>query len=533
MNGLTGTGRLLRLAARRDRVLIPVSIIVLVVFVAGSAQATFELYPDTQSAMGAMGSIFENPALVAMYGPLTSHTIDSFAVFKTILLGAVFLCLLAYIVVRRHTRTEEEAGRLELLGAGVVGRRAPLAAAVLLGVAAVLATALLTTVASIQVGLDPAGSVALGVAWLTIGLTWVGVTALAAQLTETTRGTATITLGALGLAFLVRAVGDTAPEGSALRSLTWLSPLGWGEKVEPYGVNRLWPLALGVAAFVVLTAVAFRLLERRDLGAGIIPPRPGPATGSMRSVTGLTTRLARGTVVGWVVTAVVLGSVVGSIAGNVEAMLSDPSTEELLRKLGRGTGSLVDAFFAAELHIASVAVAGLGISLVTRLRSEESSGRAEPLLATATTRIRWALAHLAVAVAATTVVMALIGLVAGAVDGRRTGDVGGSVASLVGASVAMLPAIWVCVAIAMLLVGIAPRLTGLVWAFLIGFLLLGEFGTILGLPDWVTNLSPFGHIPSLPGGTVTPAPFVALLVVATVVAGSGVVALRRRDVPVG
>ena len=130
----------------------------------------------------------------------------------------------------------------------------------------------------------------------------------------------------------------------------------------------------------------------------------------MGSIGSLTARLARGTVIGWVVTALLLGTVLGSIAGNVESMLDSPETADLLRKLGRGTGSLVDAFFAAELHIVAVAVAALGISLVTRTRSEETSGRAESVLATRTTRVRWALAHAGVAVVATALVMLLVGI---------------------------------------------------------------------------------------------------------------------------
>ena len=60
-------------------------------------------------------------------------------------MGSVFVGLLAFAIVRRHTRVEEEDGRLELVGAGAVGRQAPLTAAVLLAIA--------TTVLAIVVGL--------------------------------------------------------------------------------------------------------------------------------------------------------------------------------------------------------------------------------------------------------------------------------------------------------------------------------------------------------------------------------------------
>ena len=62
--------------------------------------------------------------------------IDALATFKTVLMGGVFLCMLAYVVVRRHTRSEERRAGSSCSAAGVVGRRAPLAAAVLLATAA-------------------------------------------------------------------------------------------------------------------------------------------------------------------------------------------------------------------------------------------------------------------------------------------------------------------------------------------------------------------------------------------------------------
>jgi ABC-2 type transport system permease protein len=361
----------------------------------------------------------------------------------------------------------------------------------------------------------------------------VGITAVAAQLTETTRGTAAISLGALGVAFVLRALGDTAAEGSPARFLVWLSPLGWGERVSPYGADDLRPLWLGLAAFVVLVGAAFRLRERRDLGAGILPSRPGRARGSMRSVGGLTARLARGTLVGWSVSVVVLGSVVGSIATSVQSLDSSGSTRELLQKLAGATGqdsSMADAFFATELHIAAYAVAAMGISLVTRLHTEEAALRAEALLATGATRTRWALSHLLLASVATAGAMGLLGLTAGLAAGRTAGDGAGSVGRLVAAARVTVPAIWVCVAVAMLLVGAAPRLTGLAWAALVVFLLLGELVLVLGLPPWMTDLSPFGHVPSMPADELRVLPLVLLTGVAVAVAGLGLGALRRRDI---
>ena len=145
-----------------------------------------------------------------------------------------------------------------------------------------LLTVVLIVVWSIAVGLDPAGSVALGVTWLVIGLSWVGVTAVAAQLTSSTRGTAGWSLGALAVAFLVRAVGDTAAADSPARFLSWLTPLGWGVKVSPFGENRYW--------IVGARPRALRRPRRRRLRAarptrprGRGAAQPGRATSAARS----------------------------------------------------------------------------------------------------------------------------------------------------------------------------------------------------------------------------------------------------------
>lgn len=531
MTGFAGTGTLLRLAARRDRVMIPASVLAVVAVVAAGAKATKDLYPSPALAVAAMQEALSNPAVVALYGPVSDPTsVDALATFKTVLMGAVFLVLLVYVVVRRHTRTEEEEGRLELLGGGVVGRRAPLAAAIVLATATVLVATLLVTAASVQAGLDANGSIALGVAWATAGLTWVGVTAVAAQLAGTARGAAGFALGALAVAYVVRVLGDGAPEGSIARQLSWLSPLGWVNKVEAYGANRLWVGALGLIAYAALVLLAFVLLERRDLGSGIFAGRTGPARGRLRTTGALARRLATGTVLGWVVGVAVLGSVMGSVAPNVETFLSSEQMRELLARIGGSSGTIIDTFFATELGFAAVAVSAMGIALTLRLRWEETSGRAEAVLATRTRRIGWAVSHLLVALVGTAIVLAVMGLTLGLVRGGQVGDVPGQVGSLVSAALLRLPAVWVCIGMALAFVGLAPRWTGFAWGVLLAFFAIGEFGELLELPGWLVDLSPFGHLPLLPGGELEWTPLVLLTLVAAALVGAGLRGIRRRDI---
>lgn len=529
----TGTGSLLRLALRRDRILLPSIVGGLALLVIASAQATIALYPDTdpQRLARDVAGVAGNPAFLAMYGPLADPpSLDAFAVFKTVVMGGVFLAIAVVAIVRRHTRTEEEEGRFELLGAGVVGRRAPLLAACLMAMGMVAVTCLICAAGLAGLGMDPTGTLAFALDWAALGLVMTAVTAVAAQLTATARGCTTIALGVLGVSFGLRAAGD-AVEGAG--ALSWLSPLGWMLKVQPYGQNRFWVLAIPVTVAVVLFAVAARLLERRDLGAGLVAERPGPAAAGrwLGSALGLAWRLQRGSLLVWTVALLLVGVLIGSLAGSVASMLDDPATQDLLRRMsGSEVPDLTSLFLAAEFTFISLAVAGYGIAATLRLRGEERDLHTEPVLATATSRWIFLGSHLLIALLGSTWLLLVLGAVVGTMRGLATGDLAGQLPTLIGAALAPLPAVWVCVGLTTLIFGLVPRWTSGAWILLVLFLVVGEFGSLLGLPAWLQEVSPFAHLPSLPGGSVTALPLIALAAAATVAVSTGSGGFRRRDV---
>ncbi len=531
MRDLAGFGELLRLAWRRDRVLIPAAGLALALLTTVTAKATIDMYPTAAAAGRGMQQILKAPAVVALYGPAPAASADALAVYKTLVLGALMVALLAYAVVRRHTRSEEEAGRLELLGAGVVGRRAPAAAAVTLAAIAVIVPSLVTAVLLIAIGLDPLGSLALAAAWITSGLAMAGITVIAAQLTASSRGCAAIALGTLAATYGLRAIGDSAqvasPPGGA-RFLTWLSPIGWAEKVAPFGTNRFAVLALGIATFATAIAVAFVLLDRRDLGAGMIAGRPGRARASraLACPEALALRLARGSLFGWTAAFVLLGALIGSISGSAASMLDDPKLTEMLRKIGGSRGTLVDVFFRAELKEAAVVAAAAAISMALHARGEEEHGRAELLLSTAVGRVRWLLSHALVAALTPLWLLLCLGTTAGLM---ASGSDAPSPATIIAAALALTPAAWVCAGGALLLFGVLPRLAPLTWAAFAAAFVLAEFGPLLELPSRLIWLSPFHHLLALPGGPATAGPLLTLTAVAVLLGASGVLAFRRRD----
>jgi ABC-2 type transport system permease protein len=201
---------------------------------------------------------------------------------------------------------------------------------------------------------------------------------------------------------------------------------------------------------------------------------------------------------------------------------------EFFELLG-GEQGLTDTFLAAEVGILGTLVGAYGIAATSRLRAEESAGHAEHLLATTTTRLRWAASHLVVALAGSTAVLLTAGLAIGVGHGLAIGEPVTQPVRLVGAAAAQLPAVWVMVAIVLLLFGWVPLAVPAAWGVLVAFIVLGEFGALWQLPQPVLDLSPFAHSPTLPGGSVEIEQLVMLIGVAVVVGAVGLLGWRRRD----
>lgn len=163
-----------------------------------------------------------------------------------------------------------------------------------------------------------------------------------------------------------------------------------------------------------------------------------------------------------------------------------------------------------------------------RPRAEENAGRAEPLLATGLSRSRWLGSHVAVALTGGTVLLVLAGLCFGISGAASAGD-GSLVLELTLAAAAYAPALWVTVGGAVLLFGWFPRAGAVAWIVAVYALPVGCLGPVLRLPDGLTNLSPFGHVPRLPAAPMTWTPLLALTAVAAGLVALGLVGLRRRD----
>jgi ABC-2 type transport system permease protein len=523
---LAGTGCLVRLGLRRDRWLLPLWILGFAVMTGSSASAGAALYPDVTSRVEAADTVNATASLVAMFGRVYDPTsLGALSLIKfTAFMAAVLAVLMVFITVR-HTRTDEETGRLELLSGGRLGRNAALTAALVISVGASLAVGLTTAVALIAGGLPAAGSLAFGLGWATTGMAFSAVAGVTAQLTSSARAAIGGAVVVIAVTYALRAVGDLAEPGPS--ALSWLSPIGWNQQVRAFAGDRWWVLLLPVALCAVLVPTAFVLRARRDLGSGLRPERPGPARGALSGVWDLAVRLQVRILVAWAVAFVLFGVVIGSLASNAADLLTSPNAQELLKKLG-GAQALTDAFLAAEIGIMGILAAAYALGAANHLRSEETEGHAEALLGTATTRTRWATSHVVAALAGVTVLLLLAGLSIGAGAALALHDAH-QLGRITLAALAQAPAAWVITSLALAVFGWFPRLTGAVWGLLVVFVALGEFGVLWNAPRWLMSLSPFQHSPLLPVGSDGIPGLAALTITAAAFAAIGYIGWRRRD----
>ncbi len=520
---MTGWTDLLRLAWRRDRVMISVTVLVIWLMTFFSAVATVDLFPDEKARVASALVANSTPSVVAMYGTVYDlASIGGIGAAKLQMINLVAMAILVIAIIRRHTRQEEETGRFELLGATVVGRWALLGAAVVLAVATSVLTGLGVVVGCGLGRLPWPGSWVLGLSVAGVGLAWTGLTAIAVQLSSSNQVCGAYAFGSLGLAFVLRMVGDLNEHGSA-SFLRWLSPLGWAMQVRAYSGDRWWPLLFPVALLVAAVAVAFRLLATRDLGAGLLPERRGRGTGRIGSAAGLAWWLQRGSLIGWAAVFLLMGTVMGSLRGSMDGMLT-PEMEAVLRQMG-GMGKVDDLFATVYVGVAGLAAGAYGLTAALRLRAEEVRLHAEQVLATPTSRLAYLASHAAYALLGGALLPVISGLGAAATDKTGADKLTHDVLPYV----VLAPATWVIVGIALVLVGWLPRFSGLAWAVLAGFVLLGELGGLLSFPDWVQKLSPYAALPRMPYEEFRPAPVLVLLLVAVALAVVGYVGFRRRD----
>lgn len=533
-NAFTGTLDLVRFILHRDRIRFPTwvfGIAIMMVYVANALG--FILDDTTLQSFAIMGS---NPIMGLIGGP--GFGFDHISLPKIIvgMYGLYFMlgtALMSIMTISRHTRLEEQTGRAELIRANVVGRHAQLTATLIVVAAMNILSAVTIAIAFYFSQAQPgsAGAVALFSASIAAaGLVFAGIAAVTAQLSPYSRSGSGIAGIVLAIAFLIRGLGDmSAIQNGGLTWLSWLSPLGWSQQTGALVLDRWWPLSLSLVLTVLLVAVAYNLLDRRDLGSGIFSERLGASRAPrwLGSALSLAYRLQRPALIGWSVSLFLGGIVLGAFAQPMfEAM--DDLPPEIAYLMG-GSGGLVAGYLGFIGLYFGIMVAVYAILSVQYLRTEELSTRAETILAAAVSRTQWLTAWTVVSALGSLFLMVLagVGSAAGAaITGVGDWELYGE--TVLGHIIQVAP-VWLLLSFATALYGLLPRAMGAAWALFGYGTFMSLFGQIMQLGSPWQDLSPFSHVGQYPGAEISWASFATLTGLSVVFIVVGTVGFRRRD----
>jgi ABC-2 type transport system permease protein len=518
-----GTGILVRAGLRRDRLILPISILGLLGWAILYPIQYRAYFPTPDSIEAYARTIQSNPAFEAFFGPGSGiGNFDGLVSWEMGPILAIVAALFGMFLMTRHTRSEEENGYTELLLAQPVGRLAHLASGLVITGGALTLLCSIWWAGLVAAGLSAGGTAVQVTAIFGSGLVFTGLTAVAVQIIGHARSVRGLVGAILGGLYVLRGIGDLTDS-----AISWLSPTQWVIATKPYGEPLYWLLALPLAVSTLLIVAAFAMASGRDLGAGILRPRPGPASyrAWLPPTLALAWRVQRGTVIGWTVGLSVAALLYGAIGIEISSLLAEnPQFSTFLAP----AGDLLDGYFATMLYFYAIVGSGFVISSALRPASEEKSARAELPLASTASRVRWALGNGAVALFGAVLLMILTGALSGVGYGLAGGG-WGRVGELAVAGPTYVPAMLVLGGLALLAFGISARAGFIAWAYFALCALLLTLESLTVVTGRVADLSPFTHLPLTPAEPVEVLPLMVLSALALILAAIGMVLWRRRD----
>ncbi|WP_058306092.1 ABC transporter permease [Gracilibacillus massiliensis] len=523
------TFQLLFFTLRQNRVASLIWAISLVGVTVLTASAFTGLYQSDQERQS-MAQTMENPAMTAMVGPgygLDNYTNGAMMAHQMLLFTAIVFAVMSILLITKMTRAEEEEGKQELLRSLPVGRLSSLSASVIFVTLLNIVIGLLIGFGLIAMnlgGMGMTGSILYGLTLTVTGLWFTSITALISQLSETSRGVVGLSFLVLIVAYLLRAIGDVSSE-----VLSLISPLGLVLRTEVYVQNYWWPILVTIVVSLVFTLIAFYLNNNRDIGAGLLPSKPGKREGSrwLLSPLGLILRLQRTAIISWVIVMFFLGASYGSVLGDLEAFFEN--NEVLMQMVGDNSAySMTEQFITMLMVVLAIMATVPAVLVFLRVRGEEKKGRTEHLLTRGISRFSLIAHYLIIAI--------LLGIVSLFLANFGLWFASSQVmeepipfVNLLKAGLSYLPAMLLVLMIAVLLFAWKPKSTPLVWLYLVYSFFTVYLGGLIEMPAWLADLSSFSHIPQLPVDEFNWTPILILLFISTVGLVFSFISYRRRD----
>lgn len=525
----SGTRESLRFMLRRDRIRLTVWVLAISILTIAMAPYYADMYP-TAEARAMMAESMKNPAMALICGPVYSadnyHNGAMMSGFMLLFMAAI-VAVMNIFLITRHTRQDEETGRMEVIRSLPVGKLGNAASAMLLAVIANIVMTLLIGLGITACGIEDMGflgSMTFAAAMGAVGIFFAALTLVCCQLTANNRTAVGISIALAGASYLLRGIGDSGN----IKVLTYTSPFGLAHLTEAYVSDYWWPIFTLLVAAALISILAFYLGSIRDLGAGLLPARPGKKTASpmLNSPFGLSVRLLRGSAVTWVVIVLVLCAVLGSLFGDLETLVAD--NEMMAAYFAKTDFTIIEEFLTLLMAVIAIISTIPSVSFLMKLRSEEKNGYTEHLLSRSVSRIGLFAGNFALAIL-NAVVLSVIGTVSLWAIASATIDGVPELSNMFMASLHYVPAVWLMVGLSAALIGIFPKATSVAYGYL-GYCFLALFTVMMfGLPEWIGRLSPYAYVPQIPLEDASPVVAVVLIGITVVLSIAGFIGYRKRD----
>lgn len=538
---MAGLWTLIRLILRRDRIKLPLWIAGFTLVLLAMIPLLQDVYGDAESLATMYATFGANPAGLFMTGPMDGPTFGAFMTIETLLWWGIAIAFLNTLLIIRHTRHNEELGAQELLLSAQTHRASSLAAALIVafGVNVIITLSIGIGFGLMNAPWDNSQSWLYALVMGGFGFVWASVAAVVAQLVESGRSANGILAGLIGLGFVVRGIGDFmgGPDANGLHQPEWmsmLSPFGWMQAARPLTEPAWGPLLILVGFAALFMCAAFTLLARRDVGAGLLPIRKGRLRASRLRKTpiGLTLYLQKNIFIGWFVAVMVFVSTIGVLVPQMSSVYNDSdSMRQMIQAIG-GVGELIPSFMSAMMAIMCLMVFGYVIHGLSKMRSEESSGHLENILATKLTRLRWLGLHTVTVLVGGLVMLILIGFVM-AICVNLLSDFSVDTWEYVLAALSYVPVMFAFGALYLALFGLRPRMASSITWLYFGFVAFALWlGPIMQLDQVVMNLAIMEHIAAPPAEEIVWGPLAIIMLGATALCLTGVVTWRLRNLAI-
>jgi len=351
------------------------------------------------------------------------------------------------------------------------------------------------------------------------GILFATVTAMFCQLASNSRGAIGYSFAVLGFSYLLQM------SGASIDTLTYVSPLGIIMKSQVYVNNYLWPTFVLLILSIIILFISFFLNQLRDLGEGMIPAKPGKskASKSLLSPIGLSIRLLKNMFIAWAIGLVLLGMSYGSVLADAESFLL---SSDIFAQAGITNA---EQFITMLMSVMSIVAAIPAVMILLKVRSEEKKGLNEHIISKRVSRTKLLFGYFTLSLISSIsmILFLVLGLWSAAFAVMPDDPV--SFVELLKSGMVYLPAIWVMIGIATILLAFLPHRTSIVWIYL-GYSVFAVYlGMLLGLPDWVKKLTPFGHIPQIPTEEMNWNNLIVLSFIFLVLTIIGFIQYRKRD----